>query len=243
MTDYRATIQAIPELAYWLADRITPTNTPSDGIRPSGHRADAASASALDDLNTLTVELTESIRFWQAAFDDLDRAPVTTAPTCSHSPATAVATVQPHVQWLLDNWELAAGHPFHEWWCESLDEWLVPMVKRMQREGKRQHPRRCQLCGTISVWADLDHATGLCDQCGHVHRAEIWITVKEAALMLGVDRSTINRWITSDRIAYRTKGIHKYVEIGECREQLELNLARKKLNLPNAHLDVIASDA
>ncbi len=231
MTDYRATIQATPELAYWLATRITPTTTPGDGIRPRGHRADAASATALDDLTTLAVELTESVRFWQAAFEDLERAPEGKVPVCSDQPEVAVAVVAPLSRWLLGNWDNAEGHPFHEWWCESLDEWLVPLVKRMQRDPKRQHPRRCELCGTLSVYADLEHATGLCAQCGRVHRAEIWVSVREAALVLGVNRSTITRWVQSGAIPARKHRLTTMVEIGECREYKELATARRNLNL------------
>lgn len=229
MTDYRATIQATPELAYWLADRITPTNRPSDGIRPRGHRADAANDTALDDLTTLAIELTESVRFWQAAFEDLDRAPVVPIPVCSDQPAVAVAVVAPLSRWLLTNWDEACGHPFHDWWCESLDEWLVPLVKRMQRDPKRQHPRRCELCGTLSVWADLEHATGLCAQCGHIHRAEIWKPIQEAAAIIDRHPKNIRQWIRDGDLDAIKRGRTQYVELTQARTCRDLKDARKKL--------------
>lgn len=243
MTDYKQIIADTPELAAYLAHAITPSSKPADGTRPSGNKPDAANTHAIDDLNQLARELVESVRFWQRAFDEYGIEPTdvnVTMPAVADNPDYAIRVIRPLTKWLLDHWDEAAGHPFHEWWCESLNEWLVPRVKRLQREEKRQRPRRCQLCGTLAVWADLDHVSGLCDQCGHVHRAEIWVTVREAALTLGVNRSTITRWIQADAIATKRQGVRTYVEIGECREHMQLTTARRTLNLPNAQPTMVS---
>lgn len=245
MTDYRQIIADTPELALHLAHAITPSVRPADGGSRSSTRQDAASSHALDDLDQLATELVESVRFWQQAFDEYGLAVPTLdvrVPTVSDNPEAAAKAIQPLVSWLLTNWDDAEGHPFHEWWCESLDEWLAPKVKRLQREGKRQHPRRCQLCGTLSVWADLDHATGLCDQCGHVHRAEMWVSVREAALVLGVNRSTITRWVQAGAITAKKGRLMTMVEIGECREQQQLAVGRQRLGLRQRYASGVVAD-
>lgn len=234
MTDYKQIIKDVPELALHLAHAITPTAQPNNGTPGGNSRQDAARGEALDDLNQLVTELVESVRFWERAFDEtglnvpsLD----IRMPACSDEPEAAAKAVQPLVAWLLTNWDDADGHPFFEWWCEALDEWLAPMVKRLQRQEKRQHPRRCTLCGTLSVWADLEHMSGLCDQCGQVHRAEIWLPAKEIAKILDVNRSTITRWIQAGAVDTRKRKMVTLVELRQCREHMELADARKRLNL------------
>lgn len=242
MTDYRQIIRDVPELAAKLAGQIVPSSEPGDGQPRGSNRPDAARVVAIDELDQLFREVGQSVRFWQQAFSaewDLPPVPsivdVVTAPRYTRSvaddPMAAARDIQPAVDWLLAQWADAEGHPLHDYWLAGLDEWLVPAVRRLEVREIAQRPRRCIVCSALDTWADTEHASAVCATCGAVMRAEVWLSVREAAKRLEVDVRTVQRWVAGDLVEHRKSGRTNQVEWGSCREHHEMAVARAKLNL------------
>lgn len=241
-TDYKAILTEVPDLAAQLAGQIIPSSQPADGQPKGNNRPDAARVVALDDLDQLFREIGQSIRYWQQAFaQEWNLPPVPDAvqaitverysKVVSDDPLQAARDIRPAVDWLLSQWDDAEGHPLFDWWCESLDDWLVPAVRRLEVRKIAQRPRRCIVCSALDVWADVEHVSGLCGTCGAVMRAEVWVSVKEAAKRLQVDARTVRRWVADDKVEHRKSGRTSQVEYGSCKEHHDLAHARKLLNL------------
>lgn len=64
-----------------------------------------------------------------------------------------------------------------------------------------------------------------------MQRFQVWVPVKDAALVLGVDRSTNTRWVQAGEINTKKERLVTMVEIGECRAYKILTAARRNLNL------------
>lgn len=241
-TDYLQVIAELPELAAQLAGSIIPSTVPPDGMPRGSEKADAARIVAIDDLDRLMSELAQSVRFWQHAFSDGIDLPIIpeqvehitgrqTAAVVSDNPMRAAADAQVITAWLLQAWEEVDGHPLHEWWCESLDDWIVPMVRRLEVRKIRQRPRRCVNCSATDTWADLEHESALCATCGHVMRGEVWLTTQQTAVKLDVDPRTVRRWIADDLVPHRKVKRTVFVELHAAREYQELAAARSLLNI------------
>ncbi|WP_334152990.1 hypothetical protein [Microbacterium sp.] len=237
--DYRQIIRELPELAAQLAGAIIPSTVPPDGMPRGTEKGDAARTSAIDDLDKLMSELAQSVRFWQHAFSDGIDLPIIpeqvehitgrqTAAVVSDDPMRAAADAHVITAWLLQAWDDVEGHPLHDWWCESLDDWIVPMVRRLEVRKIRQRPRRCVNCSALDVWADLEHTSALCAACGEVMRAEVWLPVPQVAKQLGVAPSTVRGWLTTtNQINVRGEGRTRELELSSCRHEMELRLARE----------------
>lgn len=246
-TNYRQTIEQAPELAATIAHAATPSGTAHYGDR--GANATGPSdpidntLRQLDDLTRLMAELTDSIRFWQLAFaDSTPLAPPDAIQTAileqlkkTTSSDASSATFYAHhlTRWLLTNWADVEGHPYHSWWLESLDEWLVPMVRRLDKTPRRQRPRRCPRCHMPTMWADLEHASARCDLCHNIVRAEAWLPIAKAADAIGVTAQTIRNWINDDAIDVEPgPGRTRHVELTQCRAERDLRAARSRLGRP-----------
>lgn len=242
-TDYRAILTEIPDLAAQLAGQIIPSSQPADGQPKGNNRPDAARVVAIDDLDQLFREIGQSIRYWQQAFaQEWELPPVPDAvqaitverysKVVSDDPLQAARDIRPAVDWLLAQWDDAEGHPLFDWWTASLDDWLVPAVRRLEVRKIAQRPRKCPNCSATDMWADVQHISALCSTCGAVERAEVWLSVKEAAARLSVEPRTVRRWVADGNVEGRKSGRTSQVELGECRRHQDDVRAAAILRLP-----------
>lgn len=238
-TDYRAAIALAPEIAAHYASLIGIKAAKVDGGPRGTDTPETPTDRALDRVTAIVTELGSWVHTWRTATADLGidwPEPVTeyrdfrVLVVDDHNQAFRAANI--YARTLLDRWDDIEDMPgYWDSFTASLDYWLIPIVKRYERTEIEQRPRRCHLCNTLSVWADMGHASGLCDQCGQVYRAEVWLSVKEAAERLSVAPRTVRRWVEADAVQHRPAGRTSEVEWGSCREHHELAEARRKLNL------------
>lgn len=249
--DYRAVLDAVPDLAAQFAGAVIPSSQMQDLPIRGSERPEAARIVALDDLEQLMRELVDSIDFWQKAFqeDSIGQLPavaldgsgvartefgirytrvITTDPLQSARDARAFTDI------LLGWWDEIEGHYLWEWWLTSLDEWLVPAVRKLEVRQVRQRARRCGVCGALDVWADLEHASAVCAMCGEMVREEVWMSVKAAAAQLEVDVATVRRWVAGDKVEHRRSGRTNQVELASCRDYQAERRAAAILRLSNA---------
>lgn len=243
--NYREIIAATPELAKHIAEAITSTSAQqySDTASAPGARDPMdALAAKLDDLRRLLAELGQSVDYWQQAMhDDLEPLELPDAVATAtrealalrtdSTPAQAVANAHTLAGWLLANWEHFDGHPLHSWWLDSLDDWLLPQVRRLLRHEKPPQPRRCHACHALAMHADTQHASARCELCGHIARAEIWLSITEAARRLDVTTQTVRNWIDADSIDVRGTGRQRRVELTQCRAEQDYRAARQRAGL------------
>lgn len=246
--DVRQLIGEAADLAAQLAGQIIPPSQPSDLPAQGSDPSDAARVTALHDLDRLMRILVDAIDYWDRAQSgweyvqprDVQAAGVirgdrlrygrvvTDDPLQAGRDAGLLAGI------LTRTWADIASSPLYAHWQDATEDdlkWLARKVRMLEVREVAQRPRHCQVCGVRDVWADLTHNSGVCAGCGAVMRAEVWLSVREAAKRLGVSIRTVQSWVAGGAVESRKSGRTSQVEWSECREHQELAEARRKLNL------------
>lgn len=259
-TDYRAVFAEIPDLAAQLAGAIIPT-PPTRGERiQSSTRGEAARVKAIDDLNRVMSFLANQADLWMpvlAALEydkpepvrELEVADGRYRKVVSDDPLIAWRDANKIVAWLLTEWEDIGGHPLFYMFTDAIDDRpyvdadlphdssIVQLVHRLEVRKQEQTPADCHKCFARDVWADLEHSSGVCASCGHVHRPDIWMTVAEVAKQLEVAKKTVHEWINENAVEWRMEKplggskLVRQVELKSCQQHHELSMARRVLNL------------
>lgn len=145
---------------------------------------------------------------------------------------------------ILDQWETITiefgaanlwGQMEARAWLDDVDEHLLKPLAMWSLESRKPvpaRPRQCPVCGRWDVWADLDSLTTVCKACKKVVEVELWMSVKEAARILGVAERTIRDWM-ADELPSRPHGRGRAVELGAARAVRDMRAARSMLNLEN----------
>ncbi|MBF4549687.1 helix-turn-helix domain-containing protein [Pseudoclavibacter sp. VKM Ac-2888] len=97
-------------------------------------------------------------------------------------------------------------------------------------------PRECPVCGEQDVWADLNAVTAVCRSCKGIVAPERWLALAEVSRVLGVDVTTVRRWVAAGELESRPLGRGRQVELGAAREAMGLAEARMKLGIGNGPL-------
>lgn len=252
--DYRAVVAEIPDLAAQLAGAIIPSRPWQEGPSRSNEIAEGARYKAIDDLNRVMSFLADQADLWMpvlAALEFDTPEPVhglevsngRYRKVVADDPLVAWRDARKIVAWLLAEWPDIEGHPLFYHLTDAIDERpfvdkdlprdssIVQLVHRLEVRKQEQTPADCERCFARDVWADIAHSSGVCASCGFVHRAEVWLSVREAAQRLEIGVSTIRGWVAEDRIPNRKSGRTSQVEWGATMEHYEYSRAKQKLNL------------
>lgn len=246
--DYLAILRQVPDFAAHLAAQMMPGGSQAG----SGSRTTTQPWTHQDvvivALEEAIVELADAVDFWWKAQSDylVLPEPDLSAAGCrrtefgvryqrvvSDNPLQAARDAGTLANTLIRWWEEIEGHPYWEWWCETLDQKLIPAMRRLDARQVQQRLRRCERCGSIAVAADLNKVQGRCFECKHVQGMpkEIWRTIKHVAAILDRHPSKIRAWIRQGELEARPGDEGREVELNAARDVRDMMEARKKLGI------------
>ena len=240
MIDYGELLDLVPEALELIAHGMTPGAVPLEA-RVSGsaeQRTPVDPRGPIERILTVLAGAADATRALTEAFAEIEPVPVdqweSVAPDFSiaDDPLGGVRAAAPLIALIREHLPELEAHPAGYLVTDRLDE-LVPLVRvvRARRPGARSKP--CASCSMGRAWADLEHASAVCDSCGAVHRADLWLSVRETAARLGVDARTVRRWVADGLVPARSAGSTSVVNYTAAREHHDLAKGRALLNLPN----------
>lgn len=221
----------------WLASSIIPAGEAGDGLP----RARTVTRTPLNDyaytqLDELMAELSFWADYWHAAGKGeniYQTGKRVYRRVVSDQPLLAAAEANVYACVILDNWQVIDQHEARDSFHVILDNTIYPMLVRMQGRIVQQKPRKCPNCGAVDVYAQMDDSSALCGSCHRVTYPEKWVTVRDAADILGVSVRAIYNWIKNGDVEPRVqvdargqRGV-SLVRLKECRYARELNEVRQ----------------
>lgn len=248
-TDYRQIIRGLPDLAAQLAVDLTPSKVQRLGERVTGGGTPDTMAPidrAIEDLELLMTSLRDQWILWAGILAEYGEIEpmygIHAAPTCRYSevvadePEVAWLDATKVTAWLLDELDDILVHPLAYMLTDTLDTINRRLVKpRETRHTQREDCPRCIELTTPkhgTVVGDLEHAQALCTECGETIRAETWMRLRDAAVVLNVAERTIRDWIKADAVKWRHAVLNgREVEIRSAVLERDARRARELANL------------
>lgn len=244
--DYRAVVAEVPELVARLCLSVVPAGSAQYGdSRPAPGVADPMNTPVrvLDDVESVMCILDGLVSDWQAfltAYHDV--APVRGVRVRVEAPYGELVVAHPGVvvrqawvacKWMLDRLGEILAHPLAHMFTDVVEHDLVPLV--VHGRTSRVRKRDCMYCAAEipavlgTVVADVERGRGVCERCARVFLPQQWMPIKQVAELVGVTAQTIRNMVNDGAVQVRVQGRHRLVEVGACRDEHELRMARRRL--------------